>query len=238
MKDLNELEQSIGYHFQDRQLLIQALTHSSYLNECRGNREQQTDNERLEFFGDAIIEFIVSDYLYQNRSDTPEGDMTKLRASMVCEPSLAFCSETIHLGDYLFMGRGEEASGGRKRASITSDAFEALTASIYLDGGQEAARNFIRVHLLDTLKPSMLFFDTKTRLQEIVQKSGNARLSYELLSEEGPSHNKQFVTAVYLDGKEIGRGTGHSKKASQQAAAGNAIQALEQQTYTGGSAQT
>ena len=191
----------------------------------------QEDNERLEFFGDAIIEFYVSDYLYHQYTDTPEGDMTKLRASMVCEKSLAFCSEQIHLGSYLIMGRGEEASGGRQRPSVISDAFEALTAAIYLDAGPEVTREFIRVHLLETLKPSILFFDAKTRLQEMIQHSGSEKLTYELLSEEGPSHNKQFVTAAYLDGEEIGRGIGHSKKASQQEAAAKAIAALEQKGY-------
>ena len=194
MKDLSELEKSLGYQFRNRQLLIQAMTHSSYLNECKETDMPHSDNERLEFFGDAIIEFFVSDYLFQHDSQTPEGDMTKLRASMVCEQSLAFCSEKICLGEYLYMGRGEEASGGRERASITSDAFEALTAAIYLDGGPEAAREFVRLHLLQTLEPSILFFDAKTRLQEMVQKSGHAKLSYELISEEGPSHHKEFVT--------------------------------------------
>ena len=231
MKDLKKLEESIGYHFKNSQLLEQALTHSSFLNECKDREVPRSDNERLEFFGDAIIEFYVSAYLFEKYADTPEGDMTKLRASMVCEQSLAYCSEQLCLGEYLSMGRGEEASGGRKRASITSDAFEALTAAIFLDAGPEITRKFIRTHLIDALEPSMLFFDAKTRLQEMIQRSGNAKLTYEVLSEDGPSHNKQFITAVYLDGSEIGRGSGHSKKASQQDAAAKAIIELEQKGY-------
>jgi len=153
---------------------------------------------------------------------------------MVCEQSLAVCSEQIHLGSFLYMGKGEESSGGRERPSVTSDAFEALTAAIYMDGGIEAAKAFVRKHLLQTLDASgssVLFFDAKTRLQEMVQKKGNVKLSYELISEDGPSHNKLFITAVQLEGEEIGRGSGHSKKASQQEAAAKAIELLKQKGY-------
>lgn len=229
MKNIEELQQIIGYHFQDLQLLVTALTHSSYLNESKGRDTLPADNERLEFFGDAIIEFYVSEYLFHKYDDTPEGDMTKLRASMVCEQSLAECSRQIGLGSYLNMGRGEEASGGRERPSIISDAFEALTAAIYLDSGKEAAEAFLREHLIKVLEHKTLFFDAKTRLQEIVQKDPGARLTYELLSEEGPSHNKVFTSAVLLNGKEIGRGSGHSKKLSQQEAAVRAMEAITQE---------
>lgn len=229
MKDIEELQRIIGYHFNDQELLVTALTHSSYLNESKGRGSVPEDNERLEFFGDAIIEFVVSEYLFSKYADTPEGDMTKLRASMVCEQSLAVCSRQIDLGNYLRMGKGEEATGGRERPSITSDAFEALTAAIYLDAGRESAEQFIYRHLIHTLEHQTLFFDAKTRLQEIVQQDPNARLTYELVSEEGPSHNKVFVTAVFRNGTEIGRGVGHSKKTSQQDAAVHAIQALEEE---------
>ena len=226
MKEIDELQKKIGYSFHNTDLLMTALTHSSYLNESKGKDVIPEDNERLEFFGDAIIEFFVSEYLFSQYADTPEGDMTKLRASMVCEQSLAECSRQIGLGSYLNMGKGEESSGGRNRPSIISDAFEALTAAIYLDSGRESAEQFIRKHLIQVLAHKTLFFDAKTRLQEIVQKDVNAKLTYELISEEGPSHSKVFITAVFLNGKEIGRGQGHSKKASQQEAAVRAIQAL------------
>ncbi|MBQ6369041.1 MAG: ribonuclease III [Parasporobacterium sp.] len=229
MKNIEELQQIIGYHFKDLQLLVTALTHSSYLNESKGRDSLPADNERLEFFGDAIIEFYVSDYLFHKYDDTPEGDMTKLRASMVCEQSLAECSRQIGLGSYLNMGKGEESSGGRERPSITSDAFEALTAAIYLDSGKEAAEAFIQEHLIKVLEHKTLFFDAKTRLQEIIQKDPGARLTYELLSEEGPSHNKLFTSAVLLNGREIGRGSGHSKKLSQQEAAVHAMETITQE---------
>ena len=229
MKNIEELQQIIGYHFKDLQLLVTALTHSSYLNESKGRDSLPADNERLEFFGDAIIEFYVSDYLFHKYDDTPEGDMTKLRASMVCEQSLAECSRQIGLGSYLNMGKGEESSGGRERPSITSDAFEALTAAIYLDSGKEAAEAFIQEHLIKVLEHKTLFFDAKTWLQEIIQKDPGARLTYELLSEEGPSHNKLFTSAVLLNGREIGRGSGHSKKLSQQEAAVHAMETITQE---------
>ena len=229
MKNIEELQQIIGYHFKDLQLLVTALTHSSYLNESKGRDSLPADNERLEFFGDAIIEFYVSDYLFHKYDDTPEGDMTKLRASMVCEQSLAECSRQIGLGSYLNMGKGEESSGGRERPSITSDAFEALTAAIYLDSGKEAAEAFIQEHLIKVLEHKTLFFDAKTRLQEIIQKDPGARLTYELLSEDGPSHNKLFTSAVLLNGREIGRGSGHSKKLSQQEAAVHAMETITQE---------
>ena len=229
MKNIEELQQIIGYHFKDLQLLVTALTHSSFLNESKGRDSLPADNERLEFFGDAIIEFYVSDYLFHKYDDTPEGDMTKLRASMVCEQSLAECSRQIGLGSYLNMGKGEESSGGRERPSITSDAFEALTAAIYLDSGKEAAEAFIQEHLIKVLEHKTLFFDAKTRLQEIIQKDPGAKLTYELLSEEGPSHNKVFTSAVLLNGREIGRGSGHSKKLSQQEAAVHAMETITQE---------
>lgn len=223
MMNIEEFESIIGYTFIDKQLLVQALTHSSYINESKDRGILTLDNERLEFFGDAIIEFLVSEYLFKKYSDTPEGDMTKLRASMVCEQSLAKCARLINLGEFLRMGKGEESSGGRERDSITSDAFEALTAAVYLDSGLETARGFVKERLLKPLENKILFFDAKTRLQEIIQKMGDLSLTYELISEDGPSHNKVFVTAVFLNGKEIGRGSGHSKKASQQEAAAMAI---------------
>lgn len=224
--DLKEFQDSIGYRFNDITLLEQALTHSSYVNENRTKDQLPKDNERLEFFGDAIIEFYVSEYLFEKHKDIPEGDLTKLRASLVCEQSLSQCSADINLGRYLRMGKGEESSGGRERPSITSDAFEALTAAIYLDSGEESAKTFIYQHLLKAMENRKLFFDAKTKLQEIVQRDNDAVLRYEMISEEGPGHDRVFVAAVYLNDTEIGQGRGRSKKSAQQNAAEHAIENL------------
>ncbi|MBR6349255.1 MAG: ribonuclease III [Lachnospiraceae bacterium] len=219
-----EFENAIGYSFINKSLLKCALTHTSYVNENKN--EGLEDNERLEFFGDAIIEFHVSEYLFRKYNNFPEGDLTRIRASMVCEQSLAQCAKAISLGSYLYMGKGEEASGGRERASITSDAFEALVAAIYLDSGRENTFRFIQSHLLAVLDNKDLFFDAKTRLQEIVQKRGENAPHYELLSEEGPSHDRTFEVAAFINDREISRGKGHSKKAAQQEAALQAIKIL------------
>lgn len=228
MDILNEFEDIIGYSFTNRRLLVTALTHSSFVNENRSKDPTLEDNERFEFFGDAIIEFYISEYLFHKFDSFPEGDMTKLRASMVCEQSLAECAKGIRLGEFMRMGKGESLSGGRERASITSDAFEALVAAIYLDSmSEDAVRAFITQHLIMGLENKTLFFDAKTRLQEIAQKKGNNNLQYVLISEKGPSHNKVFEIAAMLNHVEIGRGKGHSKKAAQQAAAEEAIQKLQ-----------
>ena len=219
-----EFENAIGYSFINKSLLKCALTHTSYVNENKN--EGLEDNERLEFFGDAIIEFHVSEYLFRKYNNFPEGDLTRIRASMVCEQSLAQCAKAISLGSYLYMGKGEEASGGRERASITSDAFEALVAAIYLDSGRENTFRFIQSNLLAVLDNRDLFFDAKTRLQEIVQKRGENAPHYELLSEEGPSHDRTFEVAAFINDREISRGKGHSKKAAQQEAALQAIKIL------------
>ena len=229
MDYLNEFEDIIGYSFTNRELLITALTHSSFVNENRAKDPTLEDNERFEFFGDAIIEFYISEYLFNKYGSFPEGDMTKLRASMVCEQSLAECAKQIRLGEFMRMGKGEALSGGRERASITSDAFEALVAAIYLDSGNDTAvSRFIAEHLIKGLENKTLFFDAKTRLQEIAQQKGSNNLRYELISESGPSHNKTFEIAAILNEEEVGRGKGHSKKAAQQAAAEEAIRKLEQ----------
>lgn len=215
----------IGYSFTNKELLKNALTHSSYVNENRG--EGVKDNERLEFFGDAIIEFHVSEYLFNKFKDLPEGELTRIRAAMVCEAGLAVCAAEIRLGKRILLGKGEEKSGGRNRASITSDAFEALVAAIYLDGGRAGAEKFINEHLIKCLENRQLFFDAKTRLQEMIQKESSNVLSYELLDEKGPVHDRVFTEAAYLNDKEIGRGSGHSKKEAQQQAALDAISRLK-----------
>ena len=187
---MGELEKTVGYTFQDPKLLELALTHSSYAHEHYAGKRH--DNERLEFLGDAVLELVSSDYLFHNYNEYPEGELTKLRASIVCEQSLAMCAEAISLGKYLRLGNGEDSTGGRLRASITSDAMEALIGAIYLDGGFANAKEFITRFVLNDLENKKLFYDSKTILQEIVQRDFNEPLSYELLAEEGPDHDKKF----------------------------------------------
>ena len=224
-KNMEELTEKVGYDFKDKNLLLNALTHSSYVNEKRMAKTEC--NERLEFLGDAVLELVSSEFLFFGNPDMPEGQMTKLRASMVCEPALAFCAREIELGDYLLLGKGEDATGGRKRDSITSDALEALIGAIYLDGGFANAKEFILKHVLNDLDDKRLFFDSKTILQEIVQGKLNAALEYHLLKEEGPDHNKSFSVEVVIGGKPYGTGTGRTKKAAEQDAAYQAILRLK-----------
>lgn len=218
---LEELEERIGYCFRDRSLLRQALTHSSYANEQKINRLK--DYERLEFLGDAVLELISSEFLFRQNPQLPEGKLTRLRASMVCEPALAFCARDLRLGEYMLLGRGEEASGGRERDSITSDAMEALIGALYLDGGFETARDFIHRFVLSDLENKILFYDSKTVLQELLQARGIGGFSYELKGESGPDHEKQFRVDAVLDGKAVGHGQGRTKKAAEQQAAYEAI---------------
>lgn len=222
--NFSELEKLTGYSFKNEELLKRALTHTSYVNENR--QERISSNERLEFFGDAIIEFFVSEYLFEKYKDLPEGELTRIRASMVCEQSLAKCAKIINLGSFLFMGKGEDATGGRLRPSVTSDAFEALTAAVYLDGGLEDVKSFIYKNLIGNLADEELFFDAKTRLQEITQKLYGENPEYELVDEKGPSHEKIFTVNVYINGKKAGTGCGHSKKAAEQEAAAKAMRGL------------
>lgn len=224
-ENLSELEKTIGYTFQDKSLLKTAMTHSSYANEIRIGHPQC--NERLEFLGDAVLEITVSDYLYRNHPDMPEGDMSRLRASIVCEPTLAFCSREFSLGSYLLLGKGEELTGGRKRESIVSDAMEALIGAIYLDGGIANAKEFIDRFILNDIQNKKLFFDSKTILQEMVQSYSKELLTYRLVSEEGPDHDKQFGVEALLGEQVIGHGIGHSKKNAEQAAAYDALLRLK-----------
>lgn len=224
-RNLKELEKRIAYHFSDRHLMTQAMTHSSYANEHRLNKLEC--NERLEFLGDAVLEVVSSDCLYHKYPDRPEGDLTKIRASIVCEPTLAYCAEDIKLGEYLLLGKGEEATGGRGRASIVSDAMEALIGAIYLDGGFANAKEFILCFIMNDLEDKQLFYDSKTILQEIVQSMSGEALRYKLLREEGPDHNKLFETQVLIGKETIGQGTGRTKKASEQVAAYHGILKLK-----------
>lgn len=214
---MSELEKTVGYTFQDPKLLELALTHSSYAHEHYAGKRH--DNERLEFLGDAVLELVSSDYLFHNYNEYPEGELTKLRASIVCEQSLAMCAEAISLGKYLRLGNGEDSTGGRLRASITSDAMEALIGAIYLDGGFANAKEFVLDYVLNDIEHKKLFFDSKTILQEIVQANFKEVISYHLIGEEGPDHNKTFRVAVHIGEEEYGVGEGRTKKAAEQEAA-------------------
>ena len=226
-KKLKELEKKIGYDFRDFSLLKTAMMHSSYTNERR--LEKYRCNERLEFLGDAVLELVSSEFLFRESPRVSEGELTKTRASMVCEPSLAMCARDIGLGDYLLLGKGEEATGGRKRDSITSDAMEALIGAIYLDGGFTSAKEFIHRFVLTDLEDKKLFYDSKTILQEMVQADRNREISYHLVGEKGPDHNKSFSVEVLIGGDVYGAGQGRTKKAAEQQAAYEAILKLRAQ---------
>ena len=218
---LEELQSKIGYKFRDVVLLESALMHSSYTNEA--HLPKYKCNERLEFLGDAVLELISSEFLFFGNRKTPEGELTRMRASMVCEPSLAFCAREIGLGDYLLLGKGEVASGGRNRDSITSDALEALIGAIYLDGGFANAKEFIHNFVLNDLEHKKLFYDSKTILQELVQAHFEEMVSYHLIKEEGPDHNKKFTVEAHIGEECYGEGSGRTKKAAEQEAAYHTI---------------
>ena len=224
-KKLTELETLIHYNFKDKDLLKHAMIHSSYINEQK--LKKSDCNERLEFLGDAVLELVTSEYLFFENADMPEGEMTKKRASMVCEKALAFCARSIQLGDYLLLGKGEDATGGRKRDSITSDAMEALIGAIYLDGGFANAKEFISNFVLNDLEGKRLFYDSKTILQEIVQAKQDVNIVYKLVNEEGPDHNKSFYVDAMIDDVCYGSGVGRTKKAAEQDAAYQAILKLK-----------
>ncbi|MDD5940679.1 MAG: ribonuclease III [Lachnospiraceae bacterium] len=211
------LEDRIGYHFKNRYLLECALTHTSYANEQKIRRYE--DYERLEFLGDAVLEMISSAFLYEKYPDKHEGDLTKIRASLVCEPALAYCARDIQLQQYIRLGKGEEGCGGRAKDSITSDVMEALIGAMYLDSGNaEAPKQFIMRFILSDLEGKLLFYDAKSILQEQCQKNGGT-VTYDIINEDGPSHMRTYTAAVLINGEEKERGTGHSKKAAEQEAA-------------------
>ena len=223
---LENLEKTIGYNFKDKMLLKQALTHSSYANEQKIRKNK--DYERLEFLGDAVLELVTSEFLFHDNPQMPEGKLTKMRSSLVCEPSLAGCAKEIHLGDYLLLGKGEEATGGRFRESIISDVMEALIGALYLDGGFSSAKDFIHCFILKDYKNRILFYDSKTVLQEMIQTKPHQNLVYDLLEEKGPDHNKEFVVQAVLNGQKIGYGVGKTKKAAEQQAAYEAILSIKE----------
>lgn len=216
-----DLEDIIGYHFKDPALLELALTHSSYGNEHFAGHG--VSNERLEFLGDAVLELCSSQFLYERFPLEQEGTLTRKRAGMVCEPALAYCARELNLGVFLLLGKGEEAGGGRNRDSILSDALEAVLGAIYLDSGLSCARDFVYGHIMNDMERKTLFYDSKTILQEMVQKDGENLLSYHIISETGPGHDKVFEAEVHLGEKKIGEGSGHTKKAAEQQAAYQAI---------------
>jgi ribonuclease-3 len=219
--DITELEDRIGYHFKDRALIRMALTHSSFANEQKINK--QPDYERLEFLGDSVLEMVSSTYLYNNYPDKKEGQMTKMRASMVCEQALAFCARDFELEKYILLGKGEESTGGRHRDSIISDVMEAVIGAIYIDGGIEAAKKHIDKFILNDLENKQIFIDAKSVLQELVQKDSSKTLSYEIYGESGPEHDKIFKSRVLVNGEILGEGEGHTKKAAEQQAAYQAV---------------
>ena len=221
----HEFESVISYRFKDMKLLIQALTHRSYANE--NNLKKIENNERLEFLGDAVLEIVTSDYLYRKYPTRLEGELTKFRASIVCEPTLAEFAREINLGDYLLLGKGEDSSGGRKRDSVLSDAVEALIGSIYIDGGIEPAKVFIESTLLLDVETRKRFVDSKTHLQEHIQQISDIPIEYRVISETGPDHNKSFTVHVTHDGKVIGVGEGRSKKSAEQRAAFDALKRVD-----------
>ena len=224
MNKFKAFEEIIGYKFNNQELLKTALTHSSYANENRG--KHILFNERLEFLGDSVLSLIVSNYLFENYKKLPEGDLTKARATIVCERSLWECAVNIEMGNYLILGKGEELTGGRTRVSILADAYEALIAAIYLDGGFTVVREWLLGQLYDTILNAVKgksFTDFKTALQERVQSNGTVNIHYEVVGESGPDHRKIFSVNVLIDGKILGMGEGNSKKSAEQMAAQDAL---------------
>lgn len=223
------LEKRIGYTFINKALIKQALTHSSYANERKINRTN--DYERLEFLGDAVLELVSSEFLYKEHPKMPEGELTKLRASMVCEPALAFCARELELGQFILLGKGEESTGGRLRDSITSDVMEAVIGAIYLDGGMMPAKAHIEKFILSDLDNKVLFYDSKSNLQELIQGKLKKEFHYELVEESGPEHDKTFVVEIIMDNECIGKGEGRTKKAAEQQAAYKALLGMRDKGY-------
>ncbi len=230
MRSLQEFQKKIGYSFQNEKLLKEALTHTSYINENR--RKKLKPNERLEFLGDSILGVVVSTYLFKNRIDLPEGELSKIRAAIVCEESLHQVAEKIDVGIYLYMGKGEEMTGGRQRSSILADVIEAVIAAIYLDGGMKAAREFIFAQMQDIIDNATrgnLDKDYKTQLQELIQRQPGKTLEYRLIGEKGPDHCKFFTVELLVDGKQAGVGEGRSKKEAEKQAAKATLERMNEQ---------
>ena len=227
MKKLAEFENIIGYSFKDKNILSLALTHSSYANEHKLGKFEY--NERLEFLGDAVLEFFVSRYIFEKYPELPEGELTKLRASVVCEGSLAKKALEIHLGDYLFLGKGEELTGGRSRESVLADAFEAVIGAVIMDGGIDSAEKYVMglmKSVIESVRGSFMLMDFKTRLQEEIQKFSKESVVYIIVNETGPDHGKLFEAEVSHNGEVLGYGSGRSKKEAEQNSAKDALAKL------------
>lgn len=222
---LAAFEEKIGYTFKNKNLLHEALSHSSYANECKKGRNS---NERLEFLGDSVLSIVISEHLFNHFKHLPEGDLTKIRASLVCEKALFEFSKQISLGEFILLGKGEENTGGRTRPSIVSDAFEAVIAAVFLDGGMEAAREYVLGFIPKDLDKNSAkkLQDYKTILQEIIQRNPEEKVEYVLRSQSGPDHDRHFVVEVCLNTNVIGHGEGHSKKQAEQQAAKEALKLM------------
>ena len=224
---MRDLEKKLNYTFRNQALLEEALNHSSYANEHRS--AEVSSNERLEFLGDSVLGFVTAEFLFKTYGKLPEGDLTRIRAALVCEQSLYEVAKFLGLGQYLKLGKGEEAGGGRQRQSILADATEAVFAAVYLDGGMERVRELICRVLLSRAPAAEERRDYKTTLQEIVQRRSGQVLTYHMVDESGPDHNKTFLFQVRLNGAPVGQGRGHSKKEAEQAAARDALEKLHEQ---------
>lgn len=222
-ENIDKFEEVIGYKFNNRECILEALTHSSYSNENKKFKY----NERMEFLGDSVLGLVISDHIFKKETGVPEGELTKLRANIVCEESLSEAANEINLGIYMLLGKGEEATGGRYRMSILADAFEAVIAAIYLDGGLEPARVFILKYMEGIIcdsRKGKIFRDYKTHLQEVLQGKGESNIWYRLVDEKGPDHNKRFIMEVGINERVLGVGEGKSKKEAEQIAAKKALQ--------------
>ncbi|CEP81733.1 ribonuclease III [Paraclostridium sordellii] len=225
LNNISKFEEIINYKFKNKAYILEALTHSSYSNE----NKSYAFNERLEFLGDSVLGIVVSDFLFKNETELPEGELTKLRANIVCEESLSDVAKHLNLGKHILLGRGEEATGGRDRVSILADAFEAVIAAIYLDGGIEPAKTFVLKNMEEIIEDSIkgrIFRDYKTHLQEVIQSQGESNIVYNLVEEIGPDHNKRFVMEVRLNDESLGKGEGKSKKEAEQSAAKQALRRM------------
>lgn len=224
--DLKLLEKKLGITFRNPELLRQAFTHPSYVNEHRMTSSR--DNERLEFLGDAVLELTVSEFLFAKYPDRSEGELTKQRASIVCEPSLVTFAEALQFGLFVLLGKGEEMTGGRTRPALLADVFESFVGALYLDQGLEAVQGFLRAHMFPSIvmegRPQLM--DYKTQLQELIQQQGTAGLEYRIVDERGPAHEKEFLAEVWMEDRQLGRGTGRSKKEAEQQAAAQALARL------------
>ena len=224
-EDISRFEQLIGYTFRDKQLLVQAFTHSSFVNEQKINKHP--DYERLEFLGDAVLEMISSAYLFRKFPDKKEGEMSKMRASLVCEGALAFDAKVLDLKSYILLGQGEETTGGRDKESIIADVMEAVIGALFLDGGIEQSKRFIDSYILTNTDAVVMFGDSKSMLQEVAQGENLGEVRYEICGESGPEHDKIFEVRVYVGDKNLGEGTGKTKKAAEQKAASQALLVLK-----------